>query len=100
MPAVVPEATVNVAVELPEPVIDEGLKPTVTPEGCPEAVKVTAESKPSTTVDVIVEVPVLPAATETEVGEAERVKSGVCVEDPARAAMRPAFGLPHPVTRS
>lgn len=59
-----------------------------------------AESNPPETVVVIVEVPVLPTTTETEVGEAARVKAGV-VPDGARALIRFApFGLPHPVTRS
>jgi hypothetical protein len=101
VPVVVVEATVMVILEVPAPVMDVGLKPTVTPEGWPVAVKVTAESKPSTMVDVMVDVPLLPCTTETEVGEAEREKDGVCVDDPARALMRPApFGLPQPVTRS
>ena len=59
-------------VEVPVPVIEDGLNPMVTPVGWPEAVRVTAESKPPLTVLVMVELPVLPGATETEVGEAER----------------------------
>jgi hypothetical protein len=96
------EATANVTVEVPEPgaAIDAGLKLTVTPAGAPDAVRATAELNPPETAVVIVEVPLLPAATETAVGEAEIVKAGVCVEDPVSALIRPAFGLPHPVTRS
>ena len=64
-------------VEVPAPVIEVGLKPTVTPVGWPVADKEMAESKPPVTVLVMVEVPELPCATETEAGEAERLKPGV-----------------------
>lgn len=73
-------------------------KVTVTPLGWPEAESVTALLNPPETAVVMVEVPVLPCATDTDDGEAEMVKDGVCV--PVSAAMRPAFGLPQPVTRS
>ena len=88
--------------EVPEPgaAIDDGLKLTVTPDGAPDAVRATAELNPPETAVVTVEVPLLPAATETAVGDADSVKAGVCVVDPVSAAIRPAFGLPHPVTRS
>ena len=96
------EATENVTVDVLEPgaAIDAGLKPTVTPVGAPDAERAMAELNPPETAVVMVEDPLLPAATETEVGEAERVKAGVCVVEPVSAAMRPAFGLPQPVTRS
>ena len=90
----------KVAAEEPVPVMEDGLKPTVTPLGIPDAESVTAESNPFETVLVIVDAPLLPAATESEVGEAERLKDGFCEEDPLSALMRPVFGLPHPVTRS
>lgn len=92
----------NVSVELPEPgaASEAGLKLAVTPEGNPEADSVTAASKPSTTVELIVEAALLPLTTETEFGEAASVKLGVCVEEPASALISPVFGLPHPVTRS
>ena len=92
----------NVAVELPEPgaAIDDGLKPTVTPLGAPDAVSATAESKPFATVEVMVDAPLLPAATEIEEGEAESVNDGFCEDDPVSALSSPEFGLPHPVTRS
>ena len=97
-----PDATASVAVEVPEPgaAMDAGLKLTVTPVGWPLAVNAMAESKPPDTVVVIVEVPLLPTATETAVGEAASVKAGVVLVG-ARALMRPTpLGLPHPVTRS
>ena len=104
MPATVVEATAIDAVELPEPgaAMDVGLKVTVTPVGWPLAVNATAELKPPDTVVVIVEDPLLPCATETEVGEAEMVKLGVGdVPPPASALIRPTpFGLPQPVTKS
>jgi hypothetical protein len=63
-------------VEVPAPgaAMKVGLKLTVTPVGCPLAVKVTAELKPPTFAVVIVDAPLLPGATVTEVGEAESVK--------------------------
>lgn len=102
MPVAVVEATVNVAVEEPEPgaAIEAGLKLTVTPAGAPDAVRATAELNPPEIAVVMAEVPLLPWVTETAVGEAEMVKAGVCVVDPVSAAIRPASGLPHPVTRS
>ena len=90
-------------VELPEPgaAIDVGLKVTVTPVGWPLAVKATAALNPFTTAVLIVEVPLLPCTTETEVGEAEMVKLGVGEDPPVSAFIRPIpFGLPQPVTRS
>lgn len=100
MPVGAFEATVKVRVELPAPVMDVGLKPAVTFDGRPDADKVIAESKPPETAVVIVEVPLLLCATETEVGEAEMVKLGP--EDVlARALIRPdPFGLPQPVSKS
>jgi hypothetical protein len=94
------EDTVIVIVDVPFPVIDVGLNPTVTPVGAPEADKATAESNPPLTVLVIVDLPELPCATDTEPGDAERLKPEVVV-DPASALIRPdPFGLPQPVARS
>ncbi len=96
------DATVNVALEVPDPgaPIDDGLKPTVTPLGAPEAVSATAELNPPEIVELMVDDPLLPAATEMAEGEAESVKEGFCVDEPVSALIRPLFGLPHPVTRS
>ena len=94
------EATCIVIVEVPAPVIEVGLKVTVTPVGCPLADKVIVPSKPPVTELVMVEFPELPCATVTEVGEAERLKPE---PDPlpASALINPLpFGLPHPVARS
>lgn len=99
VPGVVVEPTVIVMVEVPAPVIEDGLKPTDTPDGSPEADKEIAELKPPVTVLVMVEVPELPCATETEAGEAERLKPGA--GGPPSVLIRPApFGLPQPVAKS
>ena len=76
MPAVAVEATVTVMIDVPAPGIDVGLNPTMTPVGCPDAVNATAELKPPVTELVIVDVPELPSATDTEVGDAEMLKPG------------------------
>jgi len=57
VPGAVDEATLMVIVEVPAPVIEVGLKVTVTPVGWPLADKEIAESNPSVTVLVMVEVP-------------------------------------------
>lgn len=100
-PAAAVEATAMVIVEVPEPgeATDDGLKLTVTPVGCPVAVRAIAELKPPETAVVMVDVPLFPGATETVAGEPDIVKLAD-VETPASAASRPAFGLPQPVTRS
>ena len=71
--------TVSVKVDVPEPgaAMEVGLKLAVTLLGRPLADKATAELKPPETAVVIFDVPLLPCATETEVGEAEMVKLGV-----------------------
>ena len=77
-----------------------GLKLTVTPLGWPAADKLTAELKPPEMARVIVAVPWLPWTTETEAGDAERVKFGDAAAL-VRALIRPTpFGLPRPVAKS
>jgi hypothetical protein len=68
-----------VIVDVPEPgaAMDVGLKPTVTPVGWPLADKPIAELKPPETAVVIVDLPLLPCTTDTEVGEADMVKLGL-----------------------
>ena len=101
MPAAAVEATVKVAVDVPEPgaAIDVGLNATVTPVGWPLAVSAIAESKPPETAVVTVEVPLPPCTTETAVGAAESVKAGlaeaVTVNDTEAVCVRPP---PVPVT--
>ena len=94
------DATARVRTEEPEPGagIVDGLKLAVTPVGTPEALRLTAESKPLKTAVVIFEVPLLPWTTETEEGEAEMLKLGA--GGPVSAVINAACGLPHPVTRS
>lgn len=80
-----------VIVEVPLPVIEVGLKVTVTPLGWPLADKVTAESNPPVVVLVMVEVPLEPWATETAVGLAERLKPLLELE---MVTATPAEGMP------
>jgi len=90
---------VMVDVPFPGAAMEAGLKLTVTPVGWPDADNAMAELKLPEIVVVMVEVPLLPCATETVVGEAEMVK--LEVDDGARRLIRPVvFGLPQPVTRS
>jgi len=72
----VPDGTVTVIVDVLEVGTRYvGLKLTVTPAGCPLATGVRAVSLGSgVMLSVIVEVPLLPGATESEAGEAERLK--------------------------
>jgi hypothetical protein len=101
VPGVVVEGTANVAIDDPEPpAIMLGLKLTVTPAGTPEIVNPTSELNPPETVVVMVEFALLPATTAVGMDQAEIVKVGVWVVAPVSAASSPAFGLPHPVTRS
>ena len=100
----VPVATVDptaiVIVEVPAPVIEVGLKVTVTPEGWPLALKAMVPLNPPVTVLVMVEFPELPCTTVTDAGEAERLNPGE-VPLPASALSNPEpFGLPQPVARS
>ena len=82
VPVAVVEATARVKVDVPDPgaAMDVGLKVAVTPVGWPLADKATAESNPPETVVVMVELPLLPCTTETEVGEAAMVKAGTGAE--------------------
>ena len=99
-PVTVDEATVIVIVEVPSPVIEVGLKLTVTPFGWPVADNVMAESKPPVTELMMLEVPEVPCANVTAAGEANSVKPGA-PEPPASELIKPLpFGLPQPVARS
>ena len=61
--------------ELPEPpAIEPGLKDTVTPAGCPEAVRVIEELKPFEGVAVILPVALAPGAIVNLAGDALSVK--------------------------
>ena len=86
-------------VDEPVPVIEVGLKPTVTPEGWPEAESDTAELNPPLTVLVMVELPELPCSTVTDEGDADKVKPEVWAL-PASSEINAGLGLPQPVTRS
>jgi hypothetical protein len=75
------DPTAIVIVEVPPPgaAIELGLKLTVVPLGAPLAVRLIALLNPPLTVVVIVEVPELPCATLTEVGEPVSVKLAAAV---------------------
>lgn len=102
VPAVVPAATASVIVADPEPgaAIDDELKLTVTPEGCPLADNATAESNPPLTVVEIVELPLLPCTTETEAGDEKIANAGLVLVGASALISAAPFGLPQPVTRS
>jgi len=93
----------KVNVELPDPGagIVMGSKVAVTPVGRPVADNVIAPSNPPVRVAATVVVAAPPCATETELGEVERLKfapGGAVLE---RTSSRPApFGLPQPVAKS
>ena len=76
VPTVAVAEAVNVNTLL-VPVVEAGLKPTVTPAGSPLALKATAPVKPPLRVIAIVTVPLAPRLTVRLVGVAESVKSGV-----------------------
>jgi hypothetical protein len=59
----------------------DGLKPAVTPEGRPLAVRAMALLNPPETAVVTVDVPLDPGLTATEVGLAIKVKVGPTVSD-------------------
>jgi hypothetical protein len=82
VPVVAVLLAVNVRVELPFPgaAMEPGLKLAVTPEGRPAIESETAELNPPLMVVEIVEVPEPPWATDTLVGDALTVKSGVAPE--------------------
>ena len=83
-----------VMVDVPEPgaAMEDGLKVTVTPDGWPLALRLTAELKPPATAVVMVEVPLLPCTTDTEDGEALMLKLAAAVtvsETVAKAVVLP-----------
>ena len=98
VPKATDEPTVMLIVEVPVPVMEVGLKPTVTPEGCPDALSTTGVLNPPETVLVIVVLPALPCTIDTVDGDADRLNPAT--GGPVSAAISPEFGLPHPVTRS
>jgi hypothetical protein len=101
VPVAVVDATATVILEVPEPGdgIGVGVKPTVTPVGCPVADKATAELNPPEMPTVIVDEPLLPCTTDAELGDAEIVKlgtaNGVTVNVTVVECIRPP---PEPVT--
>ncbi len=81
VPAAVAAPAVSVSVELPDPgaAIVLGLKLAVAPPGSPDTVSEIALLNPPDTAVVTVLVPELPCTTDTVLGDAEIVKSGVAL---------------------
>ena len=100
VPMTVVAPTAMVMVEVPAPVIEVGLKVTVTPEGWPVADKEMPESKPFVTVLVIVDVPEPPCNTETVVAEAVSPKPGMLMVLSSPLIRPLPFGLPQPLAKS
>ena len=84
-PAATVEPTVIVMLEVPFPVIDVGLKLTVTPRAGRMPINTTAVLNPPVTVLVMVEVPVPPCRTETAVGGCRKAEAARRAVPPARA---------------
>ena len=97
VPGTVLEPTAMVMVEVPVPVIEVGLKLTVTPLGWPLADKVTGSLKPPVVVLVMVDVPEPPCATVTAVGLAERLKPPPA---PVMVTATAADGMPFATTNN
>ena len=98
MPGAVPDATATVMLVLFPAEIGFVVNPTVTPEGCPVADSVMEPVKPPVAALLMVVDPLLPVLTETDVGDAEMLKPAGA--GPLSAVIKPAVGLPQPVTRS
>jgi hypothetical protein len=69
----------TVSVELPEALIEAGAKLALTPVGSPDAVNATVPVNPFSAATVVVKVVELPAATVCDTGDADKLKSAVCV---------------------
>ena len=77
--AVLPAVKVRVELPLPGAAIEPAVKLAVTPEGNPEVESEMSELKPPLTEVEIVLLPELPCVTDTLVGAAPTLKSGVAV---------------------
>lgn len=99
VPPAVPAGTFTVIVEVAVPEIELGLKLTEGPVGDEEPASVIVPLNPPLGVNEIVEVPELPAATESEEGDELSVKVDAAAPESASTRLAP-FGLPQPVARS
>ena len=77
VPSVALRPTVTVRVELPEPVMDVGLKLVLTRDPWPLTLRFTVPAKPFSPVTVTVDVPLVPRDKVMLVGESEIEKSGL-----------------------
>src|SRR5215469_7910822 len=100
MPGTVVGSTVILIAAVPAPVIEVGLKLTVTPVGCPVADREMAELNPPVTALVMVEVPNAPCAKVREAGEADKLNPGAGAVPRSALISAGPFGLPQPVARS
>src|SRR5580704_14151002 len=100
VPAGVALVVETVKVEVPDPVIEVGLKLAVTPAGEPRmfADRVTVPANPFPAFNEIVAVPGAPPGVRLrELGIADRVKKAFVVDVGARASIMPdPFGVPQP----
>lgn len=98
----VPVVAVELAVNVTTLVEVVGFVPkvAVTPAGNPEADRVTLPVKPFRSATEMVLVPVPPCATETLVGDADRLKSAAAAPPDIALIRFWPLGLPQPVTRS
>ena len=99
VPALLEAVTCMVDVPDPDAVIVARLRLTVSPLTL-GADNATAALNPPEIVVVIVVLPDPPRFIDKLVGEAAIMNAGVGVIPVVSAAINPAFGLPHPVTRS
>ena len=88
VPVAVPAPTLTVIVEEPPAVTEAGLKLTVVPAGWPLALRLTVCAEPVVTAVLIVEVPLPPCWTLTEVGLAAIEKSLATTPSAARELER------------
>lgn len=84
----------TVIFEVPEPVMEVGLKVTVSPLPCPVAERLIEELRVPVTEVVIVELPELPLVIDKEEGEAETVKDPVVAEVTVRETVVVSTVLP------
>jgi hypothetical protein len=99
VPKATDDPTFIVMIEVHAPLIEAGLKLTVTPAGWPVAVKEMTPLNPPVTVLVMVEAAESPCTTLIEEGDAERLKPGVELPASALSKLNP-FGLPQPIAKS
>lgn len=84
MPVTVTVEVPVAAVLLAASVRTDEAKDAVTPEGRPDAVKLTVPLKPPTGVTAMVDLPLEPCVIDTLLGDVDRLKSGATVAETLR----------------